>query len=96
MTRPTRYLFRMALFLAIVAIVVAVLFGNLMEAFQQNFGLNGMILAVLALGIVYVIRQVLLLRPEVDWIETFRGTETGDSGQKAPTLLAPMAILPLA
>ena len=52
MTRPTRYLFRMALFLAIVAIVVAVLFGNLMEAFQQNFGLNGMILAVLVLGII--------------------------------------------
>lgn len=93
MTRPTRYLLRITVFLFAVTIVAAALFGNLMAAFEQNPGLNGLILAVLLLGIGYVIRQVLLLRPEVEWIETFRGTEPSDSGQKAPVLLAPMATM---
>ena len=93
MTRPTRFLFRMALFLAIVAIASGALFGELVFAFQQNFGLNGMIVAVLVLGIAYVIRQVLALRPEVAWIENFRGTEPGDTGHTAPVLLAPMATM---
>ena len=75
MTRPTRYLLRMTVFLIAVAIVIAALFFNLVQAFEQNPGLNGLILAVLLLGIGYIIRQVLLLRPEVEWIETFRGTE---------------------
>ena len=93
MTRPTRYLVRMAFFLFAVSLVIATLFGNLASAFEQNPGLNGLILAVLVLGIGYVIREVWKLRTEVDWIEAFRSAEPGSSVQRPPVLLAPMATM---
>ena len=93
MTRPTRYLVRMAFFLLAVGLVIATLFGNLISAFEQNTALNGLILAVLVLGVGYVIREVWKLRTEVDWIEAFRAAEPGSSVQRPPVLLAPMATM---
>ncbi|MDP6344206.1 MAG: flagellar motor protein MotA [Alphaproteobacteria bacterium] len=93
MTRPDRYLVRMLLFLALVVAAAALLYLPLMRAFQANPVLNGLIVATLVFGIVYAFRQVLMLRPEVDWIETFRRAEPGLSVQRAPTLLAPMATM---
>lgn len=91
MTRPKRFLTRMLLFLVIVGAVVAVLSGAIVRAFMTNPVLNGLILGVLLLGIAYVFRQVLQLRPEVEWIETLRRSEPGLSVQRQPILLAPMA-----
>ncbi len=91
MTRPKRFLTRMLLFLVIVGAVVAVLSGAIIRAFMTNPVLNGLILGVLLLGIAYVFRQVLQLRPEVEWIETLRRSEPGLSVQRQPVLLAPMA-----
>ncbi len=91
MTRPKRFLTRMLLFLVIVGAVVAVLSGAIVRAFMTNPVLNGLILGVLLLGIAYVFRQVLQLRPEVEWIETLRRSEPGLSVQRQPVLLAPMA-----
>ncbi len=91
MTRPKRFLTRMLLFLVIVGAVVAVLSGAIVRAFLTNPVLNGLILGVLLLGIAYVFRQVLQLRPEVEWIETLRRSEPGLSVQRQPVLLAPMA-----
>lgn len=93
MTRPQRYLGRMIAFVAVVALIAGALAGELQGAFLANPALNGVILAVLVLGIAYIMRQVLQLKPEVDWIETFRRNEPGLSVQKAPTLLAPMAAM---
>lgn len=93
MTRPQRYLGRMIAFVAVVALIAAALAGELQGAFLANPALNGVILAVLVLGIGYIMRQVLQLKPEVDWIETYRRNEPGLSVQKAPTLLAPMAAM---
>ena len=91
MTRPQRYLGRMIIFLVIVLLIAGALVGELQSAFLANAALNGAILGVLILGIIYIVRQVLLLRPEVDWIETYRRNEPGLSVQKSPNLLAPMA-----
>ena len=52
-----------------------------------------MILGVLLLGIVYNFRQVLMLYPEVAWIERFRHDRTALSYSRAPRLLAPMATM---
>ena len=93
MTRPQRYLGRMIAFVAVVALIAGVLAGELQGAFLANPALNGVILGVLVLGIAYIMRQVLQLKPEVDWIETYRRNEPGLSVQKAPTLLAPMAAM---
>jgi hypothetical protein len=73
--------------------VVGVLFGQLYEAFLANPGLNGLILGVLLLGIVYIIRQVYQLNGEERWIHNFRSGKPGLSVQEAPRLLAPMAAM---
>ena len=72
MNRPQRYLTRMAIFLMLVAIAVAALYGQLRIAFLANAILNGLILGVLLLGIVYSFRQVLSLRPEIAWMGRLR------------------------
>ena len=93
MTGTHTFLTRMILFLVIAAAVLLVIIGPLETAFRANPAINGLILAVLLLGIVYSFRQVLMLRPEVQWIETFRRSEPGLSVQEPPSLLGPMATM---
>lgn len=93
MTGTRTFLARMIVFLLIAAAVVLAISRPLVSAFQANPAINSLILGVLVLGIVYSFRQVLLLRPEVQWIETFRRSEPGLSVQEPPTLLGPMATM---
>ena len=93
MTRPERYLYRMIFFLVAVIVVAGLLIEPLMRAVQANLALNGLILATLLFGLAYAFRQVLMLRPEVEWIENFRKAESGVTAQRAPALLLPMATM---
>lgn len=72
MNRPNRYLIRMAAFLAAVVAVAAVLSPGLIAAFSTNPALNGLILGVFTTGIALNFRQVLILKPEVEWLESWR------------------------
>ncbi|MGQ9368988.1 flagellar motor protein MotA [Azospirillum sp. ST 5-10] len=91
MTRPERFLTRMIVFLVIVLVVAALLFPALENAFVTNPALNGMILATLLVGIVYIFRQVWTLRREVAWLEHFRQeARPGAAEVSEPVLLAPM------
>ena len=89
MTSPTTFLWRMLAFLVAVAVLAGLLSAEIGRAFAANPLLNGVIAAVLLLGIAWNIRQVLSLTREVEWIEAFR-TPTA-SAPAAPKLLAPMA-----
>jgi hypothetical protein len=91
MTRPNHYLLRMLAFLLAVAVLAAVLSAELLPAFGANPVLNSVILAVLALGIAWNIRQVVSLNPEVAWLEGFREPRVGGPARAAPKLLGPMA-----
>ena len=91
MTSPTVFLWRMLGFLAAVAVLVALLAPELATAFAANPILNGVIAAVLGLGVAWNIRQVLLLTSEVEWLEAFRNPAKVTSDRPAPKLLAPMA-----
>jgi hypothetical protein len=94
MNRSRRFLIRMALFLVVVAALAGVLGRELVNAFMGNPAVNGVILGILIAGIIYIFRQVLLLDPEMDWIESFRSNQAGgDSADRiaTPTLLASMA-----
>jgi len=62
----------------------------LQEAFRANVPLNSLIVSVLLLGIIYNFRQVLMLNPDVKWLEDFQQNKLG--GQP-PHLLAPMATM---
>ncbi len=92
-TKPKRYLTHMVVFLLIVIVIAAALIVPIQGAFMANPALNGVILGVLLFGIIYTFRQVVMLRPEVEWIDTYRRSEPGLSVQKQPVLLAPMAAM---
>jgi hypothetical protein len=84
----------MGLFLILVAALAAVLGPQLVDAFMGNPAVNGVILGILVAGIIYIFRQVILLDPEIEWIESFRNGQTDAAaadGGVAPKLLAPMA-----
>lgn len=93
MTRPRRFLVRMILFLIAVGAMAAVLFLPLRDAFMTNAPLNGLILGVFLLGIIFNFRQILMLYPEVAWIESFRKNQAPLSAPRQPRLLAPMATM---
>jgi hypothetical protein len=99
-TRPHTYLVRMLLFLAAVAVASVLLFQPLTQFFMANAALNGLIVGVLVLGVIYNFRQVVRLYPEVGWIDNYReGLENGMSRASTPSeehhpkLLAPMATM---
>ncbi|NKB50405.1 MAG: flagellar motor protein MotA [Alphaproteobacteria bacterium] len=93
MTHPRRYLTRMAIFLLLAAAAVAALYAQLLASFMANPFINGVIVFVLAFGILYVFRQVWMLNVEVNWIETYRSERPGLSVAASPRLLAPMATM---
>lgn len=91
MNNSRRFLTRMTIFLLLAISVCFVLLKPLLGAFQANPMLNGLILSVLLVGIIYSFRQVFSLAPEVRWIEHFRTNQPGSAAQSAPRLLSPMA-----
>ncbi len=91
MTRPAVFLWRMLAFLVAVLALVGLLHAELFAAFASNPLLNGVIIAVMGLGIAWNIRQVVLLRDEVEWVEAFQRPRDGAPAQATPRLLAPMA-----
>lgn len=93
MSRPRIFLTRMAIFLAAVLVVPAVISDMLWQTFLANPLLNGLILAVLLLGIGFSFRQVFGLNAEVNWIDSFRRDQPSLAVQALPRLLAPMATM---
>lgn len=93
MTRPQRFLTRMILFLVAMVGIIAILYPMIREAFLINPYLNGMIIGVLFMGITYIFRQVLMLYPEVSWIENYRRDRLDFSTPNTPKLLGAMATM---
>jgi hypothetical protein len=90
---PRIYLIRMLVFLILVALLVVVMYKQIWVAFMANPGLNGVIVAVLLIGIVLSFRQVIRLYPEINWVNGFRLADPGLAVERAPVLLAPMAAI---
>ncbi len=83
---PQVFLYSMVVFLAIVAFIAAILTRQISAAFSHNPGLNGLIVGVLAVGILLAFGQVTRLFREVRWVNSFRA----GSQSVEPLLLAPM------
>ncbi len=89
LSSPQVFLLSMLIFLAIAGFVAAILYRQISSAFSTNPGLNGLIVGVLAVGILLVFSQVVRLFREVRWVNSYReGTDARD-----PVLLAPMKVL---
>jgi hypothetical protein len=90
---PAVFLLRMSIFLILVGFLAAVLFEQLKTSLLTNPALNGLILGVLFLGIVYAFRQVFRLYPEIRFVNKFRISDPGLVSSLEPKLLAPMATM---
>ncbi len=90
---PRVYLVRMLVFVILAGLLATILYRAIVEAFFANPGLNGVILGVLAIGIVLAFRQVIRLFREVRWVNQFRLSEPGLLPPDPPVLLMPMATL---
>ena len=94
LSSPRIFVVRMLVFLVLCALVMVVLYKQIVTAFFANPGLNALIGAVLAIGIILAFRQVIRLYPEVAWVNNFRIADPGLAVERQrPTLLAPMAAI---
>jgi hypothetical protein len=91
LTPPGVFVLRMLIFLTLVGFLAAILHQQLTTSFMTNPGLNGLIIGVLFLGIVYAFRQVIRLYREIRWVNAFRISDPGLAVDHQPVLLAPMA-----
>ncbi|MCX5516369.1 flagellar motor protein MotA [Kaistia algarum] len=90
---PQVYLWRMIIFLIIAAFVAVILYRQVYVSFLANPALNGVIFAVLFIGILLGFRQVIRIFPEVRWVNNFRTAERSVELERPPVLLAPMAAI---
>jgi hypothetical protein len=93
LSSPRIFLVRMLVFLVLCALLMVVLYKQIIVAFFANPGLNALIGAVLLIGIILSFRQVIRLYPEVAWVNSFRVADPGLAVERYPTLLAPMAAI---
>lgn len=93
LSRPSIYLMRMLVFLALIGFITAIAAPMLKSAFLTNPFLNGLIVAVLFFGVLFAFRQVLRLYPEIKWVNGFRISDPGLAAGPQPALLAPMATM---
>lgn len=90
---PGPYLRGMLIFLALVGFIVAILYKQLLVALLTNPLLNGLIIGVLAIGIIRAFGQVVRLYPEIRWVNAFRIADPGLAIEHRPVLLAPMSAM---
>jgi hypothetical protein len=93
LSSPRIFLVRMLVFITLCALLVVILYKQIWNAFLANPGLNTLIIAVLLIGVLLTIRQVLRLFPEVAWVNGFRLADPGLAVARPPVLLAPMAAI---
>lgn len=93
LTPPGTFLVRMLIFLTLVAFIAAILHERIVTSLMTNPGLNGLIIGVLCLGILYAFRQVIRLYPEIRWVNAYRISDPGLINPHRPVLLAPMATM---
>ena len=92
LSSPRVFLVRMLIFLIIAGFVPLVLYREVAQAFMANPFLNALILAVLFVGILMAVRNVVALMPEVRWVNSFRRREISFD-HTPPRLVAPMATI---
>ena len=92
-TMPLRQITLMLVVLGLVAAGLYLGLETIRGIFLANVFLNGAILAVFILGVLFSFAQVYQLIQSVQWIKGFASERVGANLIKAPSLLAPLATL---
>src|ERR1700751_3683461 len=92
LSSPRIFLIRMLVFLILCGLIAFVLQRQIFNAFFANPWLNGLIIAVLLIGIILSFHQVIRLFPEVSWLNSYRRADP-KAAARVPKLLRPMAAM---
>jgi len=92
-TGPARYLLWMTGFTVGVGALGYFLQEPVMEAFFANEAINGLILFVFVVAVLYCFRQVLSVAPAVSWVRRLSRSRDFDDMPSPPGLIAPLAVL---
>src|ERR1700731_1833797 len=93
LSSPRIFLIRMLVFLILCGLIAFVLQRQIFNAFLANPWLNGLIIAVLLIGIILSFHHVIRLFPEVAWVNGFRSADPKLAARREPKLLAPMVAM---
>ena len=72
MQKQRVFIIRMVVFVLIVIAICAAMGATIARIFMANPALNGVIIGALIIGIVYIFRQVLVIVPDLAWLERHR------------------------
>lgn len=92
-SQPVRQIISMLIVAGLVAGGLYVAFATIVSIFLVNPWLNGAILVVFILGVLFCFRQVFQLMTAVSWIESFARHAPGNDLENVPALLGPLATL---
>lgn len=92
LSSPRVFLVRIVVFLILVGFVALILYRQIAQAFLANPALNALIFAVLFIGIILGLRQVVRLFREVRWVNAMRQPDA-QARTPGPVLLAPVATI---
>lgn len=92
-TGPSRYLVWMAGFVMVVGAIAFALRGPMEQAFYANRAINGLILLVFVVALIYCFRQALSVSPAARWVRKLATARDFEHLGRPPGLIAPMAVL---
>lgn len=92
-TGPGQYILWMLIFLIAVGALAGLIHEPLITAFEANPAINGLILGVLLIGILYTFQQALAIGPSARWLVRLHDAEHPGELPTPPPLIAPMAAL---
>lgn len=92
-TGPGQYLLWMFSFVLVVGTLVYVIQDQVRTAFEANIAINGLIMLVFVVAVLYCFRQVLSVSPSVRWVRKLTRSRNFNDMPSPPGLIAPMAVL---
>jgi len=83
-----KYILRILFFLILVSFILYLYIEKLTDFFFTNQALNSIILLVIAFGIIYIFRQIIILKSEIGWLNNLISSKKPSKlSVKSPNLL---------
>ena len=79
-----KYILRMFGFLILILFFCIYSYNDILNFFSTNHVLNSLIIFIIAFGVIFLFRQVLILKPEIEWLNIFISKEKKSA--KTPVL----------
>ena len=83
-----KYILRILFFLTLISFILYLYINKLTDFFFTNQALNSIILLVIAFGIIYIFRQIIILKSEIGWLNNIISLKKPSKlSVKSPNLL---------